>query len=333
MVKSGVEYCDRASVRAWLLAPVLRYTVRPLADRWPLAPRRLRLLRALLDARTAVLRPRRGTLVQPVVYERFAAEWIDASPVTVIRARTVLYLHGGGFVAGSPRSHRGLVSRLSESAGGPILAVDYRHPPEAPVTTAIDDCVMAYEWLLREGWTADQIVIAGDGAGGNLAFSTAQRLRDDEKPIPAGLVAMSGWFDLTLPAAPAVDGAARDPLLPPAFAARCVEACVAGGGGADPGEPWLSPVFARAEGLPPALLQVGADERLRGDSELMAERLTKAAVPCTLQLWRRQVHGFQALVGWLPDATRALAEIGAFVRERTAPGVRAGRRRPAIGVP
>jgi epsilon-lactone hydrolase len=332
-VKSGVEYCDRASVRAWLLAPVLRYTARPLADRWPFTPHPLRLLRMLLDARTAVLRPRRGTLVQPVVYERFAAEWIDASPVTVIRPRTVLYLHGGGFVAGSPRSHRGLVSRLSENAGGPILSVDYRHPPEAPVATAIDDCVRAYEWLLREGWAADQIVVAGDGAGGNLAFSTVQRLRDDEKPIPAGLVAMSGWFDLTMSADTIADDVSGDPLLSPVLAARCVNACVAGGDDVDPGVPWLSPVFARPDGLPPTLLQVGADERLRGDSELMAERLRKASVPCTLQLWRRQVHGFQALVGWLPDATRALAEIGAFVREVTAPGLRGGRRRPAIRVP
>lgn len=314
-MKTEVEYCDRASVRAWLLAPLLRWTVRPLADRWAPNPRLLRLSRALLNARTVVLRPRRGALVQPVVYERFAAEWVDASPVAVTRERAVLYLHGGAFVMGSPRSHRGLVSRLSESAGGPVLSVDYRHPPEAPITTAVDDCANAYEWLLAQGWPADHIVVAGDGAGGNLAFSTVHRLRERKKPLPAGLVAMSGWFDLTLPADTITENERRDPLMSVPFATRCVERCV--DDDHDAADPQLSPVFAKPDGLPPVLLQVGAEERLRGDSELMAERLMKAAVPCRLQLWRRQVHGFQALAGLLPDATRALAEVGAFIREVT----------------
>lgn len=310
-MKTGVESCDGASLRTLLLAPALRFVVRPLADRWPLTPRGLRLLRFLLNARTTFVRPRRGTLVQPVIFESFAAEWVDASPVAVTRERVVLYLHGGGFVAGSPRSHRGLVGRLSESARGPVLSLDFRHPPEAPVEVAIGDCVTAFEWLVEQGWGADQVVIAGDGTGGNLALSTALRLRDTGKPRPAGLVAMSAWLDLGLTSETITTNAWRDPLTSVPFATRCAEICAED---SDITDPMLSPVRARPDDLPPVLLQVATGERLRGDSELMAERLTKASVPCTLQLWSRQVSGFQAFAGLLPDARRAIASAGAFIR-------------------
>jgi acetyl esterase/lipase len=325
--KTGVEFCDGASIRALLLAPLLRLAVRPLVDRWPITPRRLWLLRILMNARTTVIRPRRGALVQPVIFESFAAEWVDASPVAVTRDRVVLYLHGGGFVAGSPRSHRGLVSRLSERARGPVLSVDFRHPPEAPVETAVRDCVTAFEWLLDQGWRADQVVIAGDGTGGTLAFSTALRLRDAGKPLPGGLVAMSPWLDLTLSGGTITTNARRDPLMSLPFATRCVEVCAED---ADLGDPRLSPVRAHASDLPPVLLQVGAGERLRGDSELMADRLMKASVPCTLQLWSRQVHGFQALAGLLPDSRRAIVAIGDFTRRVTpaAPAASTGRQPP-----
>lgn len=317
--KTGVEFCDRTSVRARLLAASLACTLRPLADRWALTPRRLRLLRLLLNARTTVVRARRGTLVQPVLFGGFGGEWLDASAVAVTRERAVLYLHGGGFVAGSPRSHRGLVSRLSEQAGGPVLSVGYRHPPEAPVENATSDGVAAYEWLLGQGWPPERVVIAGDGAGGNLVFTTALRVRERGTPPPAGLVALSGWFDLTFGADTVTGNMWLDPVMSMRLATQCAQTCERNSAaGLDLSDPRLSPVRARLDGLPPVLLQVGADERLRGDSELMAERLAKASVPCRLQLWKRQVHGFQTLAGLLPDAGRALAEAGAFIRDVTA---------------
>jgi acetyl esterase/lipase len=308
--------------RALLLALSLRTVVRPIGGRWPLNPLGLQQFDLWDDVIiTSVLRVPRGTRVEPVRLPQCRAEWVRASRVHTAD-HAMLYLHGGGFLCGSPRTHRGLVARLSAAADIPVLSVNYRHPPRVPILTAVDDCATAYRWLLEQGFSPERIVIAGDSAGGNLAFATPLHARALGLPRPAGVVALSPWLDLSLSGETYRTNARRDPFIPMHFLVRCARLLC---DGRDPADPRFSPLFADLAGLPPVLLQVGSTEVFRSDSERMAFRLMRADVPCALQVWERQVHVFQAFAPMTRESRAAIREIGQFVRRVMAPAQSSGR--------
>ena len=112
--------------------------------------------------------------------------------------RAVLYFHGGGYIAGSPESHRPLIGRLAEAAEAPVFAVRYRLAPECVYPAAVRDGIDAYRGLLASGFSASGVALAGDGAGGGLAFAVALAIRNAGLPMPAGIAAMSPWADLSL---------------------------------------------------------------------------------------------------------------------------------------
>src|SRR5689334_3784789 len=133
--------------------------------------------------------------IESVMAPRRPAEWLTPPGA---RADAVLfYLHGGGYVIGSPRSHRHLAAALARAAGTRALLLDYRLAPEHPFPAALDDAVAAYEWLLAAGAAPDRVIIAGDSAGGGLTVATLLALRDRRLPRPAGGVCISPWVDLT----------------------------------------------------------------------------------------------------------------------------------------
>jgi len=303
-----------ATPRARLLALSLRMTVRPVGARLPLSPVSVRSMGVLAEVGASVLRPPRGTWIEPVRLPGFTAEWVRARRVP-ISARAVLYLHGGGFLLGSARTHRGLVARLSAAADAPVLAINYRHPPQVPLSATVDDCVTAYRWLLDQGFASQRIVIAGDSAGGNLVFATVLKARELGLAPPAGLVGLSSCFDLTLSGETIRANARCDPFLPASALIRFVQFLCDGHDAADPG---LSPLYADLTGLPPVLLQVGSTEVLRSDSERMAYRLTQAGVGCVLQVWERQVHVFQGFAPFTREALAAIREVGLFIGQVTA---------------
>lgn len=298
------------SLRAELLRLGTRCLLkgRPGADA-SLAERRRR---ATLVAR---LVPRPPSEIQRVAVEAggVAAEWVQ-SPASHL-ARHILYLHGGGYVIGSPSLYRHFTWRLAESAGARLLAVDYRLAPEHPFPAALDDAVAAYRWLLAGGADPRQIAVIGDSAGGGLAFATLLRCRDEGRlPLPAAVVALSPWTDLALTGQSLRHNAAADPFLD-AEGIPPVAACYLAG--ADPRHPYASPLYGDPTGLPPALIQVGSDEVLRDDATRMAERLTAAGCKVALEIWPRMPHVWHLFGPMMPEAQRAIARIGAFVREHT----------------
>ncbi|MBL1075382.1 alpha/beta hydrolase [Nocardia sp. 2] len=274
----------------------------------------------LLDPLLAPLVPIRGTTVRRIAFPRFRAEWVwhrDAVDPER-REAAVLYFHGGGLVSCGLNSHRRLVSRISRAAGVPVFQVDYRQLPKAHVTETIEDCVEAYEYLLAQGFPADRIVLAGDSAGGGLAFRTAIEIRDRLLPTPGGIVGLAPWanYDSTLRFAHPND------RLDPMLGARALDTPAQLGllrdGALDPAWSAVNHHFA---GLPPVLIQVGSTEVLLADAHQLAERCEEAGVPCRMQVWDRAVHVFQAGADLLPDARQAIGVIGEFIRDRlTTPG-------------
>ena len=273
-------------------------------------------------ARVDVLARRLGTpqhaQLEPTLVGEIPAEWVHGPGVPGLRTHVILYLHGGGWFFGGLNSHRRLVSRISQAASLPALALDYRMVPEVDLSEVLDDCVLAYRWLLRDlGLAPRNIVIMGDSAGAHLAVATTLRARNLGLPVPAAVVGLSGVYDLDTAAKAAHPNAVTDPvsMTALAFVLRSVL------GNADASDPDLSPIRADLTGLPPFLLTASSSEVLLSDSMVLADRLAQAGVPCTLDVWERQLHVFQGLGNLLPEARRSIAAVGQFTNHALFPRI------------
>ena len=267
-------------------------------------------IRRPLDRVTAIT-PRIRIQRQPVTTPIFTGEWL--TPTTADARRVVLYLHGGGYVSGSPATHRTVTARLAHAAGARLFALDYRLAPEHPFPAALEDAWAAYWWLITEQHVAPaQIVVAGDSAGGGLTLALLLALRDAGMPLPAGAVGLSPWLDLTLAGATLTANAPTDYLNADVLRASAQMYS----GAHDLREPLLSPLYAELAGLPPLLLQAGGAEMLLDDSRRFAARAQAAGVAVQLALYPHMVHVWHFTWRLEAQARQALAEIGEFVRER-----------------
>jgi epsilon-lactone hydrolase len=239
------------------------------------------------------------------------AEWLR--PPGARTDAAVLYLHGGGYVIGSPRSHRHLAAAIARAAGTAALLLDYRLAPEHPYPAALDDAVAAYQWLLGRGLAPSRVVVAGDSAGGGLTVATLLALRDRGLPPPAGGVCISPWVDLTCSGATYATKAAVDPIVARESVAMMAQAYA---GARDPKAPLLSPLYADLRGLPPLLVQVGSDEVLLDDALGLGERARAAGVDVTVEEWPAMIHVWHWFLPMLAEAERAVGVVGNFVRAR-----------------
>lgn len=268
-------------------------------------------LRRRIERTAPVVLPWTGVRVTPVLARGVPGEWV--TPKTASANRVLLYLHGGAWAIGSPRSHRALVANLARGAGVRALSLDYRLAPEHPYPAGLDDCVAAFEWLLESGLEPSRIVVAGDSAGGNLALSLLLRLRDAGSPLPGGAVLLSPVTDLQMSGTSHATFKALDPV----FAGAELRSFIAAYAGAhDPREAYLSPLLADLHGLPPLLIHVGDHEILLDDAVRLGERARAAGVEEQTVVWPGMMHVFQSFAPWLPEARRANREIAAFIRSR-----------------
>ena len=254
------------------------------------------------------------------------AEWVLARGADP--ARRTLYIHGGAFMLGSPKSHRTLTSRFSALSGGAVLAIDYRLMPEHPRGAGIDDCRSAYRWLLEHGpggaAPARAMFVAGDSAGGNLTLSLIQWVRDAGLRAPDAAVALSPLTDATLASPSLRANLHSDAMLGPLFGpmARVPQWLLLWIGLLQtrirPCDPRVSPLRGDLTKLPPVLLQASEVEMLFDDSRRYVNRAQAAGSPARLQRWNHMVHVWQIFNPELPEAEEALAEIGKFL-EAAAP--------------
>jgi acetyl esterase/lipase len=305
-----------ASRQTAALDRALRRTWTPVARNWRMTPRGVRMLQRMTEPPRRRVPVLRGSVVEHLRVAGRPAEWVrgpralDASAHSDDRA-VAMYFHGGGYVFGSPRTHRNLVSRISHVTGLPVLALDYRLPPVATLPAPIEDALAAYRHLLDEGHAPGRIVIVGDSAGGHLALTLALHAAEAGLPAPAALVLLSPWTDLTMSGASISRNAMLDPFIPPIALRRAARVAL---DGADPADWRSSPLFAPEElfrQLPPTLLQVGSTEILYDDAVRTARRIAEAGVPTELQVYERQPHVVPLWNG-TPEARTALREIGRF---------------------
>lgn len=224
----------------------------------------------------------------------------------------VLYLHGGAYVFGSPDTHRSITGHLARDARATVHVPDYRLAPEHPFPAAVEDATAAYRWLLDQGVAPERVVIAGDSAGGGLSLAAALSARDASVPLPAGLLLISPWVDLTGSGESVRRVAGADPMLPVAGLHGSAQDYMAG---QDLRTPLASPLFADLSGLPPLYIQVGSDEILYADTERLAARARDAGVSVNAQTWPGLWHVFHLHARILPAATEAIGELAAFARQ------------------
>jgi len=269
----------------------------------------------------------------PVDCNGVASEWVLAPGSD--GSRRTLYIHGGAFAMGSPRSHRTVTTRFAEMTGGAVLAVDYRLMPEHRRRQGIEDCRTAYQWMLEHGPTgpasADAVFVAGDSAGGNLTLSLVAWVRDAGLRAPDAAVALSPLTDATLASPSFKAHVHSDALLGPLFGAmaRVPRYLMLWGGliqtRINPRNPTVSPVYGDLSGLPPILVHVGEQEMLRDDARRYVNRAQAAGSPVRLQTWDHVMHVWHIFNPELTEARQALDEIGRFLAPISPPAERPSR--------
>lgn len=247
-----------------------------------------------------------GIEVKPVSADGLPAEWII--PYGAGKDKVILYTHGGGYVSGSCQDHRAIVARVVEVSNVRALLFEYRLAPENPFPAALEDSLKAYRWLLAQGISPSNIIIAGESAGGGLCLATLLALRDQKIPLPAAAVVLSPWTDLKCTGESY--RTKNKVSLAPAESWTVFSRYYAGDN--DPCLPLISPLYGDLYGLPPILILSGEDDELIDDSIRFADKAKAAGVDITLKVGERMVHCYPLLPSFIPEARQAMDEINAF---------------------
>ena len=246
--------------------------------------------------------------VESFSINELSVEWISHKSANA--KKIILYLHGGGYVSGRLEMYRLLCGSISEKSGARVLMPEYRLAPDYPFPAALEDALLIYAWLLENGTSAKNIFLAGDSAGGGLSLAMTLALRDEGRPLPAGIVCLSPWTDLSFSGDSHETNADKTVILYPDNLRLWAESYIAH---ADPRTPHISPAFADFANFPPMLIQVGSDEVFLDDARMVADAAKSAGVDVTLSIYEGMWHVWQT-IGILPESREAFEEIGVFVK-------------------
>ena len=224
----------------------------------------------------------------------------------------ILQLHGGGYMGAVRNAYYVFAGLYNEvSHGCNVLTPDYRVAPEHPYPAALEDAVASYQWLLDKGYYGEQIIVAGDSAGGGLAMALCMYLKDHHMPMPGGVVAMSPWTDLTASGESYETNYERDPLF--GNTKDCLIYVNDYAGDHDKMDCYISPLFGDFRGFPPMLIQVGSLEMLLSDSVSVAAKAREQGIRVRLSIYEGMFHVFQMAYLNIPESKKAWAEVGKFI--------------------
>lgn len=239
-------------------------------------------------------------------------EGIWVLPVEANSSSVILYTHGGGFAVGSAASHRKLAGHLAKALGVTAFVIDFRRAPEHPFPAQIEDSTAVYQALLDQGFAPEDIVTAGDSAGGNLAISTVLKLRHDGTELPGAVIAFSPWLDMEHSGDTLVSNAATDGLVSREILEGMSAMFLGETGKAD--DPLANPLYADYTGFPRLYINAGSAETLLDNATRLADRATAAGVDVTLSIVEGMQHVFPFLAGRAPEADAEIARIASWYR-------------------
>ncbi len=253
----------------------------------------------------------KGVTFTPGTVGGVQGEWARADGVPP--TATLLYLHGGGYFACSPRTHRPFTGTYAKH-GFAVFAPDYRLAPENPFPAAVEDAVAAWNGLVALGHSPDTLTVSGDSAGGGLSLALMLTLRDSSQPGPAAAALFSPWTDLAATGATVTSNARRDAMFWAPGLLRGGEMYL---GGVPADNPVASPHYADLHGLPPLLIHAGDREILRDDSTRLAEHARTAGIPVDLRVWPVVPHVWQ-LAQFVPEARQSMKAAADFLKRHIA---------------
>lgn len=311
---------DGPSLAGRLVALAALLTIRPTLAIGSYAPR-LPWPWGLVDFVARVARPAPGTVRATIALPNCTAQLVRADGVLPADGThsVVLYMHGGAFLTCGAHSHGRLVTALSRYADSPVLVVNYRMIPKNSVGMALDDCYDAYKWLRLKGYDPDQIVLAGDSAGGYLALALAEKLQLEGEE-PAAMVTMSPLFEIDNETRANHPNIRTDAMFPPKAFHALVELIEEAAGRRvvdGKAEEVYEPLDHIEPGLPRTLIHVSGSEVLVSDARKAAHMLAAAGVPVEVHVWPGQMHVFQLAAPAVSEASRSLKQIGDYIREAT----------------
>ncbi len=255
--------------------------------------------------------PPRDSTFEPAQIGPIKGEWVRVDNSS--QSRLILYFHGGGYIAGSPETHRALVARLALASEATAFSVAYRLAPEFAFPAAVRDGIDVYRHLLQKGWSPQSIVLAGDGSGGGLVFAVALAIRNGGLPLPAGIVAMSPWADLSLFGWSVLRNLKVDTSLNWELLFVSARHYLKR---SNPSDPYASPIFASFKDFPPIMVHAGSSEMLRDDASRLGDRAADAGTRVSVEIYEGMQHVFQANP-FVPEARVSLSRIGQFIKART----------------
>lgn len=248
-----------------------------------------------------------GVEIVPDEIAGIKSEWLipKGSP----EKKLLFYVHGGGYVSGSCNDHRSFVSRLADNCGLKTLQYEYRLAPEHPYPAALDDSISVYKEILNRGYSPEDIVFAGESAGGGLVLAMLVALRDKNHTLPKGAVAITPWTDLSC-SSETYRTKNRYSVAPTDSWIVFRNHYVADG---DVKDPYISPLNANLTNLPPLYINAGDEDELYDDGRLFAEKAKKAGVDVVFKTGKGQVHCYPLMAPLFPEATEAMEEIVDFI--------------------
>lgn len=266
-------------------------------------------LRKLDDFLIRSQKPPRGTRISSVTLNGLSGEWIQGPGPGSEAA--ILYLHGGAFVSGSPGVHRELAARIAASAGVRVFSLDYRLAPEHPFPAAVEDTLVAYRWLLGQGYTPSDLFLGGESSGGGLALQALLAMKEEGISLPRAAFFLSPVTDWCR-----LDGesyTSRAPLDPMVSLLQCRFTASKYVGDHPRDAPLLQPTEMDLTGLPSMWIQVGDYEVLLSDAERLAQRASEAGIDVDYKVWPGLWHVFQATARLVPEGRESIQELGRFV--------------------
>jgi epsilon-lactone hydrolase len=274
-----------------------------------IAPAPIGAVRKSLAKLTSMALRAKGVTIEAVSCDGITAEW--SHPNNLKTKGVILYLHGGGYVSGSIKTHRALVGNIATAAQTKCLSVEYALAPEVPFPQGLNDAVTVYSWLLKQGYDHSKIIIAGDSAGGGLAAGTLLKIRDEKMPKPAAGVLLSPWLDLECTGDSIKRLANKDVMIPEdallkygkLYANEHIK------------NPYASPILGNLQGLPPIYIQVSDAEILLDDTLRFKETALAAKVDIKVDVYKNTAHVWQAYGIMLPEANKAIKQIGAYIQK------------------
>ncbi len=250
---------------------------------------------------------------QPLKMGAIPAEVI--TPTNENFSSVTLYLHGGGYFMGSPKTHRSYLSYFSHITNSRIYVVDYRLAPEHPFPAALQDALSAYDWLMK-AYSPQEIVIAGESAGGGLTLATLGALKSANIPLPNAAVCISPWTDLALTGETLKQNKRKDALVPAELLPLVTKLYLKN---SSPHNPLASPLYASLKGFPPLYILASNSEVFLSDAIRLAQKAEKQGVQVTLDVWEGMTHAWPFFARFLPESRVALKKIADFMNKHIEP--------------